>query len=133
MSRAAPSPGRRKSAGLVDRDMNRFDNNNLTLPVTKGELTLPVTKGERKGKRGVSMGGGSIGGSLQILSETQVLRRQAVSSYNLNQANEAEAKEVDPQDLRRCEPRGGVRAVESNNRLRRNYRLWAAPRPRQRP
>lgn len=46
--------------------MNRFDNNNYT---------LPVTKGERKHKRGVSMGG-----SMEMLSEIQMLRRQAVSA-----------------------------------------------------
>ncbi|BEI90433.1 uncharacterized protein CcaverHIS019_0305030 [Cutaneotrichosporon cavernicola] len=43
--------------------MNRFDDNNMT---------LPITKNERKHKRGVS-----IGGSIDILSETQMLRRQA--------------------------------------------------------
>ncbi|CAK9783219.1 hypothetical protein CC85DRAFT_281965 [Cutaneotrichosporon oleaginosum] len=63
MSRASASPARRKSVGLFDRDMNRFDNNNLT---------LPVTKGGRKPKRGVSMGG-----SVDMLSETQLMRRQA--------------------------------------------------------
>lgn len=67
MSRATASPGsRRKTVGLIDRDMNRYDDN----------LTLPVTKGDRKHKRGVS-----IGGSFDSLSETQLLRRQAVSEH----------------------------------------------------
>lgn len=65
MSRASASPARRKTIGLFDRDMNRFDDTNLT---------LPITKGEHKHKRGVSMGG-----SMEMLSQTQLQRRQAVS------------------------------------------------------
>lgn len=68
MSQSIASPSRRKTVSLLERDMNRFDDDNLTLPITKVERT--------KHKRGVSMGG-----SMDILSETQKLRRQAVSRH----------------------------------------------------
>lgn len=57
----SPAPQRRKSIQLVERDMNRYDDENLTLPITKHEQ-----KGRKRAGR---------------LSEVQLLRRQAVSVH----------------------------------------------------
>jgi hypothetical protein len=86
--------------------MNRFDDNNLT---------LPVTKGERKHKRGVSMGG-----SMEMLSQTQLQRRQAVSSSDLLHKLTTETTQVDPQ----AGPRPHGRVERAECRLWSDNRLW---------
>lgn len=61
---ASRSPAaRRKSVSLGERDMNRYDDDNLTLPITKREQ-----QGRKRSAR---------------LSEVQIFRRQAVSGILL--------------------------------------------------
>lgn len=69
MSLPRVSPRRRKSAGLSERNLNHFDNDNLTLPVTL-----------KPKKRGVSIGGDlASSSSIDGLNEMQRKRRAAVS------------------------------------------------------
>lgn len=69
MSLPRVSPRRRKSAGLTERNLNSFDDNNLTLPATL-----------KPKKRGVSIGGDlASSSSFEGLSEMQRMRRAAVS------------------------------------------------------
>lgn len=65
MSLPRVSPRRRKSAGLSERNLNHFDDDNLTLPATL-----------KPRKRGVSIGGDLASSSL---SDMQRKRRAAVS------------------------------------------------------
>ena len=69
MSLPRVSPRRRKSAGLTERNLNNFDDANLTLPATL-----------KPKKRGVSIGGDlASSSSFDGLSEMQRMRRAAVS------------------------------------------------------
>lgn len=69
MSLPRVSPRRRKSVGLSERNLNNFDDDNLTLPATL-----------KPKKRGVSMGGDLTSSrSFDGLSEKQRMRRAAVS------------------------------------------------------